>query len=48
MIHFMPVSKEPLPDVSLVNEKYQTAQAAATINYAQPMIKEFTQSAPNK
>jgi len=31
-IHLIPVLSEPLPEVSLVKEKYQTAQAAAMMN----------------
>jgi hypothetical protein len=31
-IHQKPRHKDPFPDVSLVNEKYQIAQAAATMN----------------
>lgn len=31
-IHLMPMERDPLPDVSLVNEKYHTEQAAAIIN----------------
>lgn len=31
-IHFSPILIEPRPLVSLVNEKYHTAQAAAIMN----------------
>lgn len=42
------MERDPLPDVSLVNEKYHTEQAAAIINWLQLMMKAFTQSPPNK
>jgi hypothetical protein len=43
-----PISIEPLPDVSLVKEKYQIAAAEAIKNYETPMMKALTQSAPNR
>ena len=47
-IHLIPVLIEPLPPVSPWWEKYQTQQAAAMINWAQPIMKAFTQRRPNK
>lgn len=47
-IHLIPWQIEPLPAVSLVCEKYQIAQAAATMNYEQPIKKAFTQSPPKR
>lgn len=47
-IHHMPLHKEPLPDVSLVNEKYQTAHAAAMMNWQHPIMKALTQRPPKR
>ena len=41
-----PVKSEPLPLVSLVNEKYQMHTEAAMMNWAQPMMNALIQRRP--
>lgn len=48
IIHLIPVQRLPFPLVSLVKLKYQTAHAAAIMNYEQPIMKALTQRPPNK